>query len=334
MTLRKLEDIADTALRDHGSRERVDRVWRRLASDLEGAPPRRRATLWWAPAAAAMLFGAGVVVGAKWARPEVAPVVSAERPSQSEPATQSPAPATAAEERRPERTETAPHRSVLPRAVAVPEEAPVFTFDDDPQQPQGMVESPIPVGPPEWKLLADSGDFEAAARALDRSGGFHAVLDGAGSAQLMSLVDIARATGGRDRAVQALRRVLESYPGTPEAPLAAWTLGNVLEQSGDAAGAAEAFALYRRLSPSGDFAEDAVVREVDAALAKGNLELAVKLVDQYAKDYPQGRRLDEFRRELEELRAADAGVAPVEPAPVFAPPVPLKPAPAPAPAAP
>ena len=80
----------------------------------------------------------------------------------------------------------------------------------------------------------------------------------------------------------------------------------MLEQAGDEAGAKEAFALYRRLSPGGDFAEDAVVREVDAALTKGDLELAAKLIDQYAKDFPHGRRLDEFRSELEELRAAAA----------------------------
>src|SRR5690606_23746048 len=127
-------------------------------------------------------------------------------------------------------------------------------------------------------------------------------------------------------AVQALRRVLDAYPDTPEAPLAAWTLGNVLEQAGDEAGAAEAFALYRRLSPSGDFAEDAVVREVDAALARGSMELAAELIDQYAKDYPQGRRLDEFRRMLEELRAADAAAESLEPG--AAPPsTQLKPAP-------
>ncbi|HVJ20281.1 MAG TPA: tetratricopeptide repeat protein [Polyangiaceae bacterium] len=312
MTLRKLEDITATALRDHGSRDRIDRVWRRLASDMESAAPRRRNTLWWAPAAAVIIFGSGVMVGAKWARPEPSPLVTAEVTPASEPATPGQAPATAAEERRPERTPSEPRR-VSPRAVSAPEQVPAFAFDEEPVQP--LIEMPTaPAGPPEWKQLADSGDFEAAGRALDRAGGFDAVLGGANSAQLMSLVDIARATGGRDRAVLALRRVLDGYPDTPEAPLAAWTLGNVLEQAGDEAGAAEAFALYRRLSPSGDFAEDAVVREVEAALEKGNLELAAQLVDQYAKDYPHGRRLDEFRRELEELRAANAGVVVEQPA--------------------
>jgi hypothetical protein len=256
--------------------------------------------------------------------------VTAEAPTPSEPAAQGLAPASAAEERRPERTRTEPRRTTPRAAIASPEQVPAFAFDEEPATPSiPMIETPVPSGPPEWKQLADSGDFEAAARALDRAGGFDAVLGGSNSAQLMSLVDIARATGGRDRAVLALRRVLDSYPGTPEAPLAAWTLGNVLEQAGDEAGAAEAFALYRRLSPSGDFAEDAVVREVEAALERGNLELASQLIDQYAKDYPQGRRLDEFRRELEDLRAADAGVVEQPPAAApTAPPSQVKGAPA------
>ena len=41
--------------------------------------------------------------------------------------------------------------------------------------------------------------------------------------------------------MRALRRVLEAYVSAPEAPIAAWTLGNLLEQSGDRAGAADAY---------------------------------------------------------------------------------------------
>ena len=35
---------------------------------------------------------------------------------------------------------------------------------------------------------------------------------------------------------------------------------------------------------------------------RGNLELAAELIDQYAKDYPHGRRLDEISRAVSELR--------------------------------
>ena len=130
----------------------------------------------------------------------------------------------------------------------------------------------------------------------------------ASPSELMSLVDIARASGERGQAISALRQVL-AHAEAPEAPLAAWTLGNLLEQAGDQPGAAQAFALYRRLSPAGDFAEDAAARQVDVALREGNLELVTQLVEDYARDFPHGRRLSEFRRAERALsgRDQDAG---------------------------
>ena len=122
----------------------------------------------------------------------------------------------------------------------------------------------------------------------------------------MSLVDVARAAGERGQAASALRQVL-AHPEAPEAPLAAWTLGNLLDQAGDEPGASQAFALYRRLSPTGDFAEDAAARQIDVALAEGNAELVTQLVEDYARDFPHGRRLGEFRRAEKALAARDAG---------------------------
>jgi hypothetical protein len=166
--------------------------------------------------------------------------------------------------------------------------------------------------PPAWQRQADLGDFSAARAALEVSGGWDVALVSASPEQLMTLVDVARASSERDQAVRALRRVLDAFPGAPEAPLAAWTLGNLLDQSGDQAGAADAYAMYRRLSPAGDFAEDAAARQVEVALAQRNLELATQLVDQYEKDFPNGRRLAELREELKklELERSDAGAAP------------------------
>ena len=93
----------------------------------------------------------------------------------------------------------------------------------------------------------------------------------------------------------------------------------MLEQGGDGAGAAEAYELYRRLSPAGDFAEDAAARQVDVALARQELELATRLVDQYEKDFPNGRRLAEFREELGKLATERSDGGPAEPAPVAEP---------------
>jgi hypothetical protein len=83
----------------------------------------------------------------------------------------------------------------------------------------------------------------------------------------------------------------------------------MLAQAGDQVGASEAFSLYRRLSPSGDFAQDALGHEVDAAFARGALELSTRLVAQYENEFPHGPRLDELRAELERRLAKAIGAS-------------------------
>jgi len=154
-----------------------------------------------------------------------------------------------------------------------------------------------------WRGLAERGDFVEAAAALESAGGFEQALLRAGPDELMTLADVARAVGRPALAVQALRGVLDQYRDNENAPLAAMTLGNLLRNAGDAVGAAEAFALNRRLSPGGDFAEDALVREFDMAMEATDLTEAQRLQAQYEREYPEGRHSEVLRAEVERLAA-------------------------------
>ena len=304
MGRRHLPEIPKSALRDYDSSEQSAAVWRRLKSDLRGYEPReRRSPLhWvWAPALAAVLFGSGVFVGARFIRPQALPFVQAEPRL-------SPVPAAA-----PVPTKnTAEPEPTLPEAkVSHTRGRRSARQNASPAEPLSygsLDSSPHAVGSqalaPEWQRLVEIGDFPGARRALDGQGGFDVAMAHASPSELMSLVDIARASGERGQAISALRQVL-AHAETPEAPLAAWTLGNLLDQAGDQPGAAQAFALYRRLSPTGDFAEDAAARQVDVALREGNLELVTQLVEGYARDFPHGRRLSEFRRAERALQSRD-----------------------------
>jgi hypothetical protein len=87
-------------------------------------------------------------------------------------------------------------------------------------------------------------------------------------------------------------------------------LGNELAKAGDPDGAAQAFAMYRALSPQGDFAEDALARLFEGAVEQGNLEHARRLAEQYANDFPDGPRGEDIRAglaELEQRRTRRAG---------------------------
>jgi hypothetical protein len=302
----ELSKLPDTALSDYRGDERLERVWGKLEAELATPRSAVRPSFVLLPAAGIALFALGVFVGRAGGEPPRSPSVLAEPPAvELEP--RAPLPAG---ERRALAGQPAPSsrpRPLLPRATS---ELPARSLhaEDGP----GAAAAPIPfpsastAGPPEWQSLAELGDLAGAYASLEREGGFEAALSGASAETLMTLVDMARATGSRDHAVAALRRLLSAHPSAPEAPVAAWTLGNLLEQNGERAGASEAFALYRRLSPTGDFAEDAAARQVEAAVSEGDLELARRLVDQYAKDFPHGRRVLELREELSKAEAEAA----------------------------
>jgi hypothetical protein len=313
----ELSELPKSALRDYAEDPRIERVWHRLDSGFRAPAPRARPSLWLAPAMGVLLFGLGVFVGRHSgdvssspiavlsAEPQPQPALPTQRAETQPPNAEHAGPVASSATN--ERRRSAPARAALAATAAERESDGSRSAPPPPQQ-----NPPVPSGPPEWQLKADTGDFGAARSALDRSGGWDAALASASPEQLMTLVDVARASGEREPAVRALRRLLNGYAGAPEAPLAAWTLGNLLEQGGDRAGAADAYALYRRLSPAGDFAEDAAAREVDVALSGDNYELAVQLVEQYARDFPAGRRLAEFREELQKLETShvEGGVTP------------------------
>jgi TolA-binding protein len=77
-------------------------------------------------------------------------------------------------------------------------------------------------------------------------------------------------------------------------------LGSELAKAGDPASAEQAFAMYRALSPNGDFAEDALSRQVDMAAEQGNLEHAKKLATQYLKEFPDGPRTADIEARIEQ----------------------------------
>lgn len=173
--------------------------------------------------------------------------------------------------------------------------------------------TPSAVVLPRWQRLAKDGDDDGALIEIATVGGFEHVLQSASAEQLMLLSDVARGTGQLQRALAALRRIVSEHPSDPVAPLAAFNMGNLLDKMGDGAGAAQAFAVYRALSPQGEFAEDALVGQLRSAVSAGQQGLARRLVRQYEADFPEGRRADEVARWAEQIptesESGDAGSA-------------------------
>jgi TolA-binding protein len=303
-----LPDFPRSLFRDPADPERIDRVWQRLAMDLRPSRKHKPAgpSLWMLSAAACglLVFGGGVLVGMRYSEPlAISPRMTAEPAVPPAQSGQEIRPTVATPSKPPHRPRTAARATTSGRSAHLRGSLPLVQAEPAPADPPPPAPTAAPV--PDWQTLAGQLDYEAARQALDRQGGFAAAVSEASPEQLMILHDIARATGNRRSALQALQTVVQRYPDDPNAPIAAWSLGNLLEASGDRAGAAQAYSTYRSLSPEGDFAEDALARQVQVAIEAGDLAQARRLATQYAQDFPNGRHSDELHAQLDEL--ADAG---------------------------
>lgn len=298
-------------LRDNADKARVERIWRRLEPNVAvPKSPKRSWSIGWAPGLAAGLV-VGFLIGHQYTNvPEATPGKLVAEPTSHEPAGL-PEPRRASDQSRteaPEPTKTLGPREPTraPRSVPLKETPEASVFAEVPvieTAPAPAGSAPVPQ--PNWLKLADRGEYQRAYHSLEEYGGFDAVLSKASADELMILADVARATGNRGRAIQALRRVTQSFVSDPNAPIAAMTLGRMLLQAGDSKGASEAFSLYRRLSPEGDFAEDALASDIQAAVEEGNWERAQTLAKQYESDFPDGRHLEQIREQLHAAQRAN-----------------------------
>jgi FecR-like protein len=141
--------------------------------------------------------------------------------------------------------------------------------------------------------LARGGQFKAAYQVMAQS----PTAIGSSAEELLLAADAARLSNHPEQAVGYLRRVTTEHASDSRAPLSAFTLGRVLlSQLARPGEAAEAFALARRLRPSGSLAEDALAREAEARAAAGSALKARTLAQQYLSSYPVGKHLSTMQR--------------------------------------
>jgi transmembrane sensor len=117
-------------------------------------------------------------------------------------------------------------------------------------------------------------------------------------ARLMQLADAARVGGRPAEAIALLRRVCDEYPADSRAPLAAFTLGRVLDDLGRSTEAARAFHRARVTWPNGPLAGDAYAREAEDLLRTGNTAEAKQVAEAYVTRYPRGRHVDAMKKLL------------------------------------
>ena len=148
-----------------------------------------------------------------------------------------------------------------------------------------------------WRNHARAGDFANAYNEL-RASGLDSVRDEAGD--LLLAADAARLSGHPADAVRSLRILCDRHSSDPSAPVAAFTLGRVLDDLGQPAEAAAAFRRAGALSPSGPLAEDALAREAEAWAGAGRSDDARYAAARYLRRFPSGPHVAELRKILPE----------------------------------
>lgn len=118
---------------------------------------------------------------------------------------------------------------------------------------------------------------------------------------LWKRADAARRRGDTKEARASLTELLNTYEEDPRAPLAAFSLGRVLLDSGHSAKtAARAFAKARKLSPDGPLVEDALLREIESWHHAGDSRRVKRRSEKYLRLFPKGRYKKQIREMSEE----------------------------------
>lgn len=152
---------------------------------------------------------------------------------------------------------------------------------------------PLVLGDSEVAQVSPPASKGSPAPALERDEPAARSQAGATSArELLAESDAARTRGEPARGAELLRRILREHPNDARVPLAAFTLGRLLlNELGKPREAATTFHDLRVRAPRGEFAEDALAREVEAWKLAAEPARAQRAAETYLERYPAGRHV-------------------------------------------
>ena len=175
------------------------------------------------------------------------------------------------------------------------DQAVVAAGDSGLYPPAPAARAPAPRGQPPtqvYRARVDRRDYRGAYAVLARNPG----LAGDTVNELLVAADVSRLSDHPAEAVPYLQRILREHPRDERAPMAAFTLGRTLSGLGRTREAMTTFGRVHSDWPRSPLAEDALVRQAEAASEIGDAAAARRLAAQYDRDHPNGRRRAEVRR--------------------------------------
>jgi transmembrane sensor len=186
-------------------------------------------------------------------------------------------------------------RANAPSAAGSTSEIALPNAADDAHAAGDEIDAPAARGPQVkqvYRSRVARKDYRGAYVVLSRN----PILAGDSVEDLLVAADVARLSDHPSEAVPYLQRVIREHPRDERAPLAGFTLGRTLGGLGRTEEAMNMFGRVRSAWPKSPLAEDALLRQAEAASQLGDFGAARRLAEQYDRDYPNGRRRSEVRR--------------------------------------
>jgi ferric-dicitrate binding protein FerR (iron transport regulator) len=150
------------------------------------------------------------------------------------------------------------------------------------------------VGPSTWAARVASGE-SAAVLAEARAAVFDDVIGSVDAQALGALADAARYSGARDLSTRALVELRRRFPETGGARAAAFQLGRMADDGGDARAALDWYRRYQSEAPRGPYAAEAVGREMIAVERLSGRAAAAPIARAYLERFPDGTYLLQAR---------------------------------------
>jgi hypothetical protein len=192
-----------------------------------------------------------------------------------------PAPAA---EREPARSEPGAEREARPPAQAA-----------RPTRPASTARASAPVfAPDEWPRRVAAGD-SAAVLAEARAQVFDDVIGRIDAGDLAALADAARYAGQPALSARALTELRRRFAASAEAHAAAFQLGRLADDEGDARGARDWYRRYAAEAPRGPYAAEAFGREMLDVEKLDGRAAAAPLARRYLERFPEGTYLLQAR---------------------------------------
>jgi FecR protein len=149
-------------------------------------------------------------------------------------------------------------------------------------------------GPSTWAARVASGE-SAAVLAEARAAVFDDVIGTVDAQALAALADAARYSGARELSARALVELRRRFPATGGARAAAFQLGRMADDGGDARAALDWYRRYQSEAPRGPYAAEAVGREMIAVDRLSGRAAAAPIARAYLDRFPDGTYLLQAR---------------------------------------